>query len=146
MTTLSGAIRSLLGGVLIGISAALLLGTVGRIAGISGIVGRVFSVPEPGQNHAWRFSFISGLLVGGLVLSLFFPASLGAPLRSAWPGLAAAGLLVGVGTQLGNGCTSGHGVCGLARGSLRSLVATLVFMGVAGAVVFVERHVLGGAS
>jgi len=139
--TTQAALLSALGGVLIGLASALLLASQGRIAGVSGIAGRLFVVPADGPG--WRIAFLGGLLVGGVALNLASPELIG---RTGWaslPQLALAGLLVGYGTQLGNGCTSGHGVCGLARRSQRSLVATLTFMGAAGVVVFALRHVVG---
>lgn len=134
------AATAAIGGALIGVAAALLLGGSGRIAGISGIAGQLFSPST--KDHSWRLAFLGGLLVGGLVLQFAHPEAFG---RSGWPSmapLAVGGLLVGWGTQLGNGCTSGHGVCGLARRSPRSLVATLTFMAIAAAVVGLSRHVL----
>jgi uncharacterized membrane protein YedE/YeeE len=116
----------LAGGALIGLSASLLLGLAGRIAGVSGIAaGGLF---ETGSERRWRLAFIAGLLLAGLGFVLVAPAALGPAPRSL-AGLAVAGLLVGFGTRLGNGCTSGHGVCGISRLSSRSLVATLVFIG-----------------
>ena len=117
---------ALAGGVLIGLSASVLFGLGGRIAGISGIAaGSLF---EAGGERRWRLSFLAGLLGAGLVLWLVAPATLApSPRPLAW--LAGAGLLVGFGTRLGNGCTSGHGVCGVSRLSARSLVATAVFVG-----------------
>lgn len=132
--------QALTGGVLIGASAALLLAGLGRVAGISGIAGRLLA---PGTERAWRVWFLAGLAVTGVVWAVWKGPAVGGGLSPSTARLVAAGLLVGVGTQLANGCTSGHGVCGLARGSVRSLVATLVFMGVAMAVVALDRHVLG---
>lgn len=137
-------IASLIGGILIGLSAAAMMFFNGRVAGISGILGGVL-VPKPGE-WSWRASFFAGLLVGGVALVFAHPTAFnfeGAP--TSMLALGAAGLFVGFGTRLGSGCTSGHGVCGLSRFSVRSLVATLTFMGVAAATVFVTRHVLGGA-
>jgi uncharacterized membrane protein YedE/YeeE len=134
---------SLLGGVLIGTSASVLLFADGQVAGISGILGGLFR--RPGPEVAWRWWFVAGLLLGGLCLSAFRPGLFGpsaAPPSWGLAGTVAAGLFVGIGTRLGSGCTSGHGVCGLSRLSLRSLVATSTFMGTAGLVTFVVRHVL----
>ena len=132
---------ALAGGVLIGLAAALLLLTGGRIAGISGILGGLLK-PVRG-DVGWRVAFILGLLVAPLAYALF--AALPRPQIDASHGaLLLAGLLVGVGTRFGGGCTSGHGVCGLSRLSVRSLVATLAFMGAGFATVFVVRHVVGG--
>jgi uncharacterized protein len=119
--------RALGGGVLIGLSSWLLLAALGRVAGISGIAASAITAQEPANQGAWRWMFLGGLVVGGMLATL----ALGAPVvasRPAWL-LVVAGLLVGFGTVLGSGCTSGHGVCGLGRRSARSLVATLVFMG-----------------
>jgi uncharacterized membrane protein YedE/YeeE len=120
-------VRPLIGGVLIGTSATLLLTLNGRIAGISGIVGGLFS-REREDDRAWRGAFLAGLLVGGVALALFAPSSLRVEYAPALPMAIVAGVLVGFGTQLGNGCTSGHGVCGISRLSVRSIVATLVFI------------------
>ena len=132
---------ALAGGVLIGNAAAMLLLLNGRIAGISGILGGLLK-PARG-DVGWRVAFIGGLLLAPLVYALF--AVLPQPQIDASHGaLLAAGLLVGVGTRFGGGCTSGHGVCGISRLSLRSLVATLGFMGAGFVTVFVLRHVIGG--
>ena len=131
---------SLAGGVLIGIAAAMFVLLNGRIAGISGVVGGLFR-PARG-DAAWRVAFVAGLVGAPLVYTLF--VALPRPRIDAQFGaLIAAGLLVGIGTRYGSGCTSGHGVCGLSRLSARSLVATLVFMGAGFATVFVARHVFG---
>ena len=135
---------SLLGGALIGASATLLLMLDGRIAGISGIVGGLLEQKAP-REAAWRALFVAGLLAGGLVLLALRPAAFGEPVVSL-PLTALGGLLVGFGTRLGGGCTSGHGVCGISRLSSRSLVATLTFMATGVITAFVVRHVLGGAS
>jgi len=123
------------GGALIGSGAALLVLSSGRIAGVSGVVGNLLEGDVGPQ--CWRIPFLVGLLIPAIYL-----AALAAPVTHAggvwW--LAAAGLLVGFGTRLGSGCTSGHGVCGIANFSRRSLVATLVFMTVAMLTVFVVRH------
>lgn len=121
-------LASLVGGALIGLSASLMLLIEGRIAGISGIVGGLLT-PKPGDMD-WRLAFVGGLVLAGLVgQSWVTTAPMGAPWR-----LIVAGLLVGVGTRLGNGCTSGHGVCGLSRLSPRSLASVLTFMAVGMAV------------
>ena len=141
-------VPALLGGVLIGLSAVLVLYLNGRIAGISGIVARVFR-RIPGDT-AWRVVFLLGMVGGGAATFAAFAGG-GVPIgfdqRNGWGVLLAAGFLVGLGTRLGGGCTSGHGVCGLARGSLQSLVAVLTFMAAGIATVYVVRHVLdaGGA-
>lgn len=134
-------VSALVGGALIGVSAALLLLLNGRIAGISGIVGGLLQ-PTSGEV-AWRVAFLAGLVVAPLAYAgaggALPPVTLDAPLGV----LALAGVLVGFGTRLGAGCTSGHGVCGIGRGSRRSLAATGVFMATAVATVFVTRHLLG---
>ncbi|SFL88950.1 YeeE/YedE family protein [Rugamonas rubra] len=130
---------ALLGGALIGVAAALLILFNGRIAGISGILGGLLR-PLRG-DIGWRAAFIGGLLAAPVVYSLF--ATLPPVSVAAGDGaLVLAGLLVGVGTRYGSGCTSGHGVCGLSRLSWRSLAATAVFMGAGFATVFVTRHLL----
>jgi uncharacterized membrane protein YedE/YeeE len=136
-------IPSLLGGVLIGISASLLLIFDGKVAGISGILGGLLK-PVPGDT-AWRGSFVGGLLVGGVLLQLFLSDSFGESQVSLGM-VAAAGLLVGYGTRLGNGCTSGHGVCGNSRISPRSLAATITFILTGAITVYVSRHLLGGGA
>jgi uncharacterized protein len=133
---------SAIGGVLIGLAAVLLMLSLGRIAGISGIAGGLF----PGQqgDRFWRLAFVAGLLMAPLCLKPFFGSAMGIGLpQVGWPWMLAAGLLVGVGTRLGGGCTSGHGVCGVARLSPRSLVATSIFMLSGMAATAVLRHVLG---
>ncbi len=132
--------HALAGGMLIGLAAALLLLLNGRIAGISGIVGGLLK-PARG-DIAWRVAFVAGLIGAPLVYALFaaLPAM---QVDASYGTLVAAGLLVGVGTRYGSGCTSGHGVCGLSRLSLRSLAATAAFMGAGFATVFLVRHVLG---
>jgi len=134
-------IRALVGGVLIGGSAALLLLGAGRIAGITGIVGGALRARA--GDLSWRLWFLAGLIGAGVVLGRVWPAAFSGQLaRPGWWS-AGAGLLVGFGTRLGNGCTSGHGVCGIGRLSRRSIVATAVFM-LAGAItVLVVRHVRG---
>jgi len=132
-------IWSLTGGVLIGVSAALLLLLNGRIAGISGILGELLK-RQPGEMR-WRFAFLLGLVIAPALFGIFMPYP--TPTIEASNGaLLAAGLLVGIGTRYAGGCTSGHGVCGLSRLSIRSLVATLCFMGSGMAMVFVTRHLL----
>ena len=131
----------LAGGAIIGLSASILLVTSGRIAGISGIVGELLE-PKRGEV-AWRVAFLAGLLFGALLVARLVPGSV-VPRPGAGALMAVGGLLVGIGTQFGNGCTSGHGVCGLSRLSLRSLVNVLAFMGAGAVTVFVMRHVLAG--
>lgn len=134
--------KALLGGALIGFASLLMLYGNGKILGISGIAGGLFR--KTGDSRAWRVLFLAGLLVGGTVVLYGVPGAFEVSVaRSPWT-LVAAGLLVGYGTRLGNGCTSGHGICGVSRFSPRSLVATAVFMASGAAVVFVINHVLGG--
>ena len=136
---------SLLGGVLIGLSAVMVMALFGRIAGIAGISRGAFGMSGAG-DWSWRIAFVAGLIAAPLVVALFDPSLVAQTVPGNLPLMALAGLLVGVGTALGSGCTSGHGVCGLARLSTRSLVAVLTFMGVAVLTVFVLRHVVGGVA
>lgn len=133
-TPLSG----LIGGMMIGVAATLMLWLNGRISGISGITGGLL---ERRRGAGWRLAFVGGLVAGPLLLAAL-RGPLDVTLQASVPVLVVAGLLVGFGTRLGSGCTSGHGVCGIARLSRRSVAATAVFMGVAIATVFVTRHVL----
>ena len=126
-----------LGGMLIGAASAGLLLLNGRIAGITGILGEAMRL-RPGL---WRWAFLGGLALSALAAPLFGIARVIPDFQTGMGGLALAGLLVGFGTRLSNGCTSGHGVCGLSNLSLRSLVATCVFMGVGAVTVFAVRHV-----
>jgi uncharacterized protein len=137
------------GGALIGLSASLLLMLTGRVAGISGIVGGLMaprSSPSEPRHHetSWRLAFVIGLLAGGVALFDYRPQFFEGAASISPLLVALAGLFVGVGTTLGNGCTSGHGVCGLSRLSRRSVVATCVFMATGMLVTFLVRHVLGG--
>ncbi len=137
-------IQSTLGGVAIGVSAALLMASFGRIAGISGIFGALLSGVREG-DRGWRFAFIAGLVMSPLLVFLLHgETGIGMP-QVPWPWMCVAGVLVGFGTRLGGGCTSGHGVCGIARLSPRSLLATVVFMAFGVGTVFVIRHILGSA-
>lgn len=143
MTTFE-PVSALAGGLLIGFAAAVLLLANGRIAGISGILGGALA-PAGSEPRGWRVAFLLGLPAGaGLVAAL--RGGLTVEVTTSVPTLIVAGLLVGVGTQLGSGCTSGHGVCGLSRGSPRSMAATFVFMLTAVVVVFATRHLVGGGS
>ena len=130
---------ALLGGAVIGTAAALLILFNGRIAGISGIVGSLFTAGR--TDAGWRIAFISGLVAAPLVWQ-FFQKLPPIQVDASYPILAAAGLIVGIGTRYGSGCTSGHGVCGISRGSPRSVAATLIFMGVGMLTVYLIRHVL----
>ncbi|MDY0872231.1 YeeE/YedE family protein [Dongia rigui] len=134
-------ITALAGGALIGLAALILMAGIGRIAGISGIIGSLIS--QPRADFGWRLLFLVGMALGAFNMA----KTLGgfAPSTSAnLPGLIVAGLLVGYGTRLGSGCTSGHGICGLARLSPRSLAAVAVFMAAGMLTTFVMRHVVGG--
>ena len=131
---------ALAGGVLIGVAAAMFALLNGRIAGISGIVGGLLERAK--GDVAWRVAFVLGL-VGAPMVYMLFAAVPKPQIDAEFGALIAAGLLVGIGTRYGSGCTSGHGVCGLSRLSLRSLTATLIFMGAGFATVFVMRHLLG---
>ena len=134
-------ISALIGGALIGLAATLLLVLTGRIAGISGIMAG--AIASPGPERDWRTAFLVGLIFGPVVFA-FFGGTLPQPVLPAIPVVVAAGLLVGFGTRLGSGCTSGHGVCGLARLSPRSLAATATFVAAAMATVFLVRKLGGG--
>lgn len=135
-------LQATFGGVLIGGAAVLLMAGLGRIAGISGIAGGLLR--RGAGDRAWRLAFVLGLLLAPLLL-LWTRGSSGIGLPQAGlPWMVLAGLLVGFGTGLGSGCTSGHGVCGIARLSPRSLLATMVFMACGIATVYLVRHVLGG--
>jgi uncharacterized protein len=133
---------SLSGGILLGVASALFILVNGRVLGISGILGGLLA-PKSG-DAGWRIAFLLGMLAAPLVYGLLTPAGfVKAPtIDAGFATVVAAGLLVGLGTRFGSGCTSGHGVCGLSRLSPRSLVATLAFMGAGFAMVFVVRHVL----
>jgi hypothetical protein len=132
----------LAGGLLIGLAAAGLLLLNGRIAGISGIFAGLLE-PRPGDK-AWRAVFIGGLIAGGASVALLRPRAFHFELACPPVLLIAAGLLVGFGTRLANGCTSGHGICGVSRLSTRSLIATATFTATGALTVFVGRHLLGG--
>ncbi|MBM3116873.1 YeeE/YedE family protein [Jeongeupia naejangsanensis] len=131
---------ALIGGALIGLAASLLALGNGRVAGISGIVGGLLA-PQRGET-AWRLAFVGGLLAAPWAYRLV-AAMPRLRFDSSWGVLIVAGLLVGFGSRLGSGCTSGHGVCGLSRLSPRSFVATLTFMAAGFATVFVVRHLIG---
>jgi uncharacterized protein len=133
-------ISGLIGGLLIGFAAALLLLLNGRISGISGIVGGLLS-PKSG-DAGWRVVFVAGLLLGAFIYMLATGSAIPVMMQASLPIIVVAGLLVGFGTRLGSGCTSGHGVCGIARLSRRSIVATSVFMGVAILTVFLTHHLV----
>ena len=135
-------ISAMIGGALIGLSSLLLMAGLGRIAGISGIVGQVLAPKS--DDRSWRIFFLLGLVAApflaqplGWMPSIQMTANL--------PLLIGAGVLVGIGTQLGSGCTSGHGVCGISRLSTRSIIATLTFMASGALTVFVLRHIVSGS-
>jgi uncharacterized protein len=132
--------NALAGGALIGLASAGLLLVNGRIAGISGILGRAVT----GQSGLWRWTFLAGLIAAGLLAPVLGYGRVGSEtgeIPASAATLALAGVLVGFGTTLGNGCTSGHGVCGISNLSPRSIVATIIFMATAALTVFVVRHV-----
>ncbi|MDR8728963.1 YeeE/YedE family protein [Burkholderia pseudomultivorans] len=132
---------SLAGGVLIGFAVAWLVAFNGRIAGISGIVGGLLA--SGFAERGWRAAFVAGLIAAPLAMRIAGEA-VAPQVDTGWPELLAAGLLVGIGTRYAGGCTSGHGVCGLSRGAVRSVVATATFMLAGFVTVFVRRHVIGG--
>lgn len=134
-------LSALTGGLVIGLAVAILLFLNGRIAGISGIIGNLLQYPPVKQDIAWRLAFIAGLVVAPVTCLLFYPLP-PVQVEASNTLLVAAGLLVGIGTRYASGCTSGHGVCGLSRLSLRSLIATLSFMLAGFVSVFVIRHVI----
>ncbi|WP_417668211.1 YeeE/YedE family protein [Roseibium sp.] len=136
-------VMSLFGGVLIGLASVALMGVHGRIAGINGIVGGLFASPTTG-DWAWRAAFILGMIVSPVVMAFASGEmpQISVPVTPVM--LAVGGFLVGIGASIGSGCTSGHGVCGMARFSKRSIVATLTFMATGLVTVFIIRHVIGG--
>ena len=143
MPTSFTPISSLAGGAVIGLSAVMLMGFLGRIAGVSGIVGGVISGSAL-KEGGWRLAFIIGMIAAPLPFLAVTGALPAISVPPTLPMLAIGGLIVGVGVYFGSGCTSGHGVCGMARVSPRSIAATLTFMATTAATVFVIRHVMGG--
>ncbi|MES2681917.1 MAG: YeeE/YedE thiosulfate transporter family protein [Pseudomonadota bacterium] len=134
-------VTGLLGGLMIGLAAIILLLGSGRIAGVSGVLAGAMGQASAGDRQ-WRWFFLAGLVIGGLLYLSFNDFQWGAAAATpAWPVLIGA-LLVGFGTRMGNGCTSGHGICGISRFSVRSVVATLTFMVAGFITVFVARHVI----
>jgi uncharacterized membrane protein YedE/YeeE len=133
-----------IGGILIGLSASLLFATQGRVAGISGIISGLFTPRSPEFNS--KLSFVLSLFVVGTILSVLLQVPGAALSTASIPRLVAAGLLVGFGARLGNGCTSGHGVCGISRLNPRSIVATTLFILLGASAVVIMRYVTGGAS
>lgn len=139
-TPIAGAV----GGLLIALSAIVLMGGFGRIAGLSGIFGGLFT-GGLGREFTWRAIFVAGVLAGAALVPLLGAFDTASIVFSGGPALTVAGgLLVGAGTAMGSGCTSGHGICGISRLSLRSIVATCTFMVAAIITVFITRHVIGG--
>lgn len=131
-----------IGGALIGLSAVILMLSTGRIAGISGIFSGLLNVRS--EDKGWRIAFLAGLILAPVIAGLIGYGMSPPDLPSNWAVIVVAGLLVGFGTRLGGGCTSGHGICGIAGLSPRSVAATVVFMVTAIATVAITRHVLGG--
>jgi uncharacterized protein len=135
-------VSAAIGGALIGLSAVMLMLLTGRIAGISGIFGGLLDFRS--EDKGWRIAFIAGLILAPVVAGWIGYAMAPPQLPTGWTVIVAAGLLVGVGTRLGGGCTSGHGICGIARLSGRSIAATIIFMVTAIITVALTRHVFGG--
>ncbi|XXK22571.1 YeeE/YedE family protein [Arenicellales bacterium nBUS_48] len=127
-------IKPLFGGFLLGLAALSLLFFNGRVAGVSGILGGFLSFRK--RDTLWRFAFLAGLVAGGFLLLATFPETLNLNLKSSPPAVMLAGLLVGIGSRMGSGCTSGHGICGIGRLSQRSMIAAVIFLssGIAAAV------------
>ncbi|WP_298432478.1 YeeE/YedE family protein [uncultured Jannaschia sp.] len=135
--------QSLLGGALIGLSAVMLMGLMGRIMGATGILSGLVA-PIDGREFAWRAAILAGMVTGPAIVLLATGAMPVIQVPVSAPTLVVGGLIVGIGATYGSGCTSGHGVCGMARLSPRSVAATLTFMATTAATVFVIRHVMGG--
>ncbi|MDP2700415.1 YeeE/YedE family protein [Thalassospira sp.] len=134
-------LSALIGGGLIGLASGLYLILNGRIAGISGIVGTLLT---PNGSERWeKLAFVAGLIIGPLLIIALPGFALESVVRASWPVIILGGILVGFGTRLGSGCTSGHGICGLSRMSARSLMATLAFMTAGFVTVFILRHLIG---
>jgi uncharacterized membrane protein YedE/YeeE len=136
-------LSALIGGILIGLSASAMLLLEGKIAGISGIFAGVLA-PAKGETE-WKAAFVGGLLAGGVLLRIFLPSAFDFGIVRPYGMLMLAGVLVGFGTRLGNGCTSGHGICGISRLSARSMVATITFIASGMLTVYLVNHVMGGA-
>ncbi|WP_029058216.1 YeeE/YedE family protein [Stappia stellulata] len=136
-------VLSLTGGILIGLASVMLMATLGRIAGISGMIGGLLPPPTSGE-WGWRLAFLAGMITAPAVLLAATGSMPAIEVPSSTGMLVIGGLLVGIGVSYGSGCTSGHGVCGMARLSARSIAATLTFMLTTGVTVFVIRHVIGG--
>lgn len=135
-------LASLLGGVLIGLAALMLMASNGRVMGISGILGGLVRHSTDKSDKNWRLAFIAGTLAGPVVLTLITGEAISSTAVAEGFWLMAAGLIVGIGTAIGSGCTSGHGICGLAYLSPRSFMAVLTFMATAFVTVFIIRHVI----
>lgn len=135
-------VSAAIGGALIGLSAVLLMLLTGRIAGISGILGGLLEARSP--DRGWRIAFIAGLILAPVIAGLIGHGMAQPTLPGSWTVIVVAGLLVGFGTRLGGGCTSGHGICGVARLSARSIAATIIFMLTAAVTVAITHHMLGG--
>ena len=133
---------SLAGGILIGISASILMLLNGRIAGISGIIAGIFNTSVLSEK-AWRFAFVIGLIAGASAYAYYFPIEIAVREHVSMGLLVAGGLLVGVGTAMGGGCTSGHGICGISRFSLRSITATMTFLLAGIATVYLVNYFIG---
>jgi uncharacterized membrane protein YedE/YeeE len=136
-------LSALIGGILIGLSASAMLLLEGKIAGISGIFAGVLA-PSKGETE-WKAAFVGGLLAGGVLLRIFLPSAFDFGIVRPYGMLMLAGVLVGFGTRLGNGCTSGHGICGISRLSARSMVATITFIASGMLTVYLVNHVMGAA-
>ena len=136
-------VNPLIGGAILGLGSVLLMLFSGRVAGISGIAGGIL-FRAVGSDLGWRIAFVVGLILGPVLLKITTGASNGVAPAATTGILVVGGLLVGIGTSIGSGCTSGHGVCGISRLSMRSIVATVTFMLFAGVTVFVFRHLLAG--
>ncbi len=135
-------VSAIIGGAMIGIAASMLLVLSGRLAGISGIMAGL--LPPKRGDMDWRILFIAGLLAGTFIYRAVAGEGYEVTFSMGWPAIVAGGLLTGIGTRIGAGCTSGHGVCGIGRLSPRSIVATVTFMAAGAVTVFIARHVVGG--
>ncbi len=136
-------IPSLVGGLLIGISSSILMLFNGRIAGISGITKEIFNKSNSAHEKTWRALFVMGIIIGGFLISIVMPEVTAKSSNLNYIQMIIAGLLVGIGTSLGNGCTSGHGICGLARRSPRSLTSVITFIATGFFTVYILFHILG---
>lgn len=137
-------VPALAGGALIGLAASIYLLTLGRVAGISGMYGGL--VRRETSDRRVKVFFLAGFLIAAVAVRFVYPEAYATTWSASLPVALVAGVLVGIGTQVGSGCTSGHGVCGISRLSMRSFVATLTFMGTAALTVFLVRHVIGGGA